>query len=178
MLSVLRLALIPAFIYLFVTYDDKRWYAFAVFAFASATDILDGYIARKHNWVTPAGKILDPLADKLMQAAVICCITFDKRENPFFILLAALFLFKETAMGVGSLIIIRRKHKIAASNWFGKAATVAFFIITSIYMFYNESEVLNFILGILLVLVLIGALLLYYFKVFRGLYGLKIRKKE
>jgi cardiolipin synthase len=172
-LSVIRLALVPVFIYVFLILEKRAWALF-IFALASATDILDGYLARKYGWITQAGKLLDPIADKLMQAAVICCITV---KNSFFIWIAVLFLLKESAMGIGSLIVIRKKHDIAVSSWYGKAATVAFFFITAVFIIKSQNELLNIILGALLSIVLITAFLLYYFKVFRGIYGIKWRNK-
>ena len=177
-LSAIRLALIPVFIYVFFLGEEKRLIALLIFAVASATDIVDGYLARRYGWITPLGKLLDPLADKLMQGAVIFCIAVANRENVFFIWLAVLFVIKETAMGIGSLIVIRKKNAIAVSNWYGKAASVAFFFITSVYIFYSDNYVLNIVLGVLLAIVLIAALLMYYFKVFRGLYGIKLAHKE
>jgi len=175
-LSAIRLALIPVFIYLF--FNEAKPIAALIFALASATDILDGYLARKNDWVSPLGKILDPLADKLMQGAVICCLAIFNLDNIFFVGIAILFLLKESAMMVGACIVIRKKHDIVVSNWYGKAATVAFFCITTILLFDSENKVLNIILGIMLILVLLAALLLYYFKVFRGLYGIKWRQKK
>jgi cardiolipin synthase len=174
-LSVIRLALIPLFIYVFFLGKDKRLIALLVFALASSTDILDGYLARKYNWITPLGKILDPLADKLMQAAVLFCVAIENIDRVFFIFLTGLFVIKESAMAIGSLIVIRKKHDIAVSNRYGKAATVAFFCITAV-LINSQNTILNIVLGILLALVLIAALLLYYFKVFRGVYGIKLRK--
>ena len=66
-LTLLRILLIP-FIILF-NYMDEPWYSWAslaVFLLASITDWLDGYLARKHNLVTTFGKLMDPLADKLL----------------------------------------------------------------------------------------------------------------
>jgi len=174
-LSVLRLALIPVFIHIFFMGAEKRIYALLVFAFASGTDILDGYLARKYGWVTQTGKLLDPLADKLMQAAVMCCLAI---ENIFFIWIAILFVLKETAMGIGSIIVIRKKHDIAVSNWYGKAATVCFFFITAVFIVYNQNKTMNIILGVLLAAVLVAALLMYYIKVFRGIYGINFKKKS
>ncbi|PKM62811.1 MAG: CDP-diacylglycerol--glycerol-3-phosphate 3-phosphatidyltransferase [Firmicutes bacterium HGW-Firmicutes-21] len=174
-LSAIRLAMIPIFIYVFFLGTDKRLLALLVFALASSTDILDGYLARRYNWVTPLGKLLDPIADKLMQAAVILCLTIENSNNILFIWIAILFIIKETAMAVGSLIVIRKKHDIAVSNWYGKAATVAFFCITAV-LINSQNTTLNLFLGVLLALVLVTALLLYYFRVFRGVYGIKWRK--
>lgn len=175
-LSTIRLALIPVFIYLF--FYSVEIYAAFIFALASATDILDGYLARKNNWVSAVGKLLDPLADKLMQATVICCLAIKSSDNLFFIGLAILFILKESAMAIGSIIVIRKKHDIAVSNWYGKAATVAFYCITTVFIFKNNNMILNVILGVLLVASLVTALLLYYFKIFRGKYGIKWLHKQ
>lgn len=173
-LSVIRLSLVPVFIYVFLVLEKRTWALF-IFALASGTDILDGYLARKHGWITSAGKLLDPLADKLMQAAVIICLTI---ENIFFIWIAALLLIKDTAMLIGSIIVIRKKHDIAVSNWYGKAATVIFFFITAVFILNSNNTVLNIVLGIVLAIVLVTAFLLYYFKVFRGRYGIKFKKSS
>ena len=63
-LTLLRVALIPVYIWAFLT--DKYILAIIIFALASITDTLDGYIARKNNLVTNFGKIMDPLADKVL----------------------------------------------------------------------------------------------------------------
>jgi cardiolipin synthase len=173
-LSIIRLLLVPAFIYMFLGLDERTWALF-IFALASGTDILDGYLARKYGWITQAGKLLDPLADKLMQASVIICLSV---KNIFFIWIAALLLIKDTAMLVGSVIVIRRKHDIAVSNWYGKAATVIFFFITAVFIINSNNTVLNIVLGVVLAVALVAALLLYYFKVFRGRYGIKLKKNK
>lgn len=175
-LSIIRLCMIPLFVYLF--FKDEKFLAILTFALASLTDILDGYLARRYGWVTPLGKLLDPAADKMMQATVITCVAIQNSDNIFFIIVAALFIFKELLMGVGAVIVIKKKRDIAVSNWYGKAATVAFFFITSIMIFNEKSITLNFLLAALLVAVFVTALLLYYFKVFRGTYDLKLRSSK
>ena len=63
-LTMLRLVLIPVFVYLFWKVDRKA--ALVVFLVASLTDMLDGMLARKLNQITDFGKLFDPLADKVM----------------------------------------------------------------------------------------------------------------
>ena len=66
-LTIFRIALVPVFlIILYIDNGATNWVAFAIFCIASATDALDGYIARKYNLITDFGKFMDPLADKLL----------------------------------------------------------------------------------------------------------------
>ena len=68
----MRVALIPVFILLFcLPFSWSYWAASAIFAFASFTDWLDGYLARRLNQSTPFGAFLDPVADKLLVAVAL-----------------------------------------------------------------------------------------------------------
>lgn len=71
-LTVLRILLIPVFLFfLFFEMQHGRIFAVSVFVIASLTDALDGYIARKHNLITNFGKLMDPLADKLLVCSAL-----------------------------------------------------------------------------------------------------------
>ncbi len=72
LLSLFRIAIIPALVYL-LTFSDARSALLAalVFLVASVTDYFDGYLARRHQTVSNVGKILDPLADKLIIVAAL-----------------------------------------------------------------------------------------------------------
>lgn len=71
-LTLIRVALIPVFILLFcLPFSWSYWAASAIFAFASFTDWLDGYLARRLNQSTPFGAFLDPVADKLLVAVAL-----------------------------------------------------------------------------------------------------------
>ena len=63
-LSLIRLLMVGLFIYLFA--NGMYSGAFIVYIVAFFTDLLDGYIARRNNWISDIGKVLDHLADKLM----------------------------------------------------------------------------------------------------------------
>ncbi len=74
-LTLLRTAAVPVFIVLYLM--DKIYAAGILFILASATDALDGHLARKHGLVTNFGKIMDPLADKILVYSAMCLLVQD-----------------------------------------------------------------------------------------------------
>src|SRR6187431_214297 len=79
-LTMLRLALIPLFIVLYVSAGDgSSWAAGWVFLVAGVTDQVDGYLARRWHVESQFGKLADPLADRLMiDSAVVMLVAFDR----------------------------------------------------------------------------------------------------
>ena len=84
LLSLFRILIIPVLVYLLTFPDaDSALLAAALFMFASVTDYFDGYLARRNQSVSDVGKILDPLADKLMIAsALIMLAAIDRPHEP------------------------------------------------------------------------------------------------
>lgn len=119
LLSFLRLCLIPLMIWL---YCSQRNYALtaAVLILSGLTDMVDGYIARRFNMVTDFGKALDPIADKLTQAAVMFCLVtrFQMMLVPLLLL-----IFKEVCNGIMSLAVIKKTGKVCGADWHGKVCT-------------------------------------------------------
>lgn len=146
MLTVVRFLLMPVFVYFFFSEIDRNYIISSViFLLAGVTDILDGYIARKYNMVTKWGKLMDPLADKIMQLTVIFCLTY-KNAIPLWVIYV--FLTKEMLMVVGSLVLYRDKIVIGAS-WYGKAATVLFYLaILAIILLDITAVQSTFLIGI------------------------------
>ena len=170
-ITMFRVFLIPVFVILLML-DEIPYYNFialAVFSVACFSDFLDGYLARKNGWTTEAGKILDPLADKLMQAAAIISLAV---RQPVLIWLVVLFVAKESCMLAGALFIVKKRKAIAPSSWYGKAASAVFACVVAVLILMWENELLAVILSVLLGAVLVFALLMYYLKVFRGKYGI------
>lgn len=82
LLSLFRILIIPALVYL-LTFPDRisALLAASLFLFASVTDYFDGYLARRNQSVSDVGKILDPLADKLMVASALIMLAAIDRPN-------------------------------------------------------------------------------------------------
>lgn len=125
LLTILRMILIPVFVLVFFSkMENARYWALGVYAVASFTDLIDGQIARKFNVVTELGKVLDPLADKLMLITVIISF-FVADVIPWYI--PAVVLTKEVFMIISGLILYNRKDRVVIpANYFGKTATVLF----------------------------------------------------
>ena len=98
--------------------------ALSVFVFAFFTDVLDGQLARANGWVTNLGKLLDPLADKLMTLAALICIYFGKHKT-IYLILFLLMAIKELLMMVGGLLLAKR-NVVVMAYWPGKIATGLF----------------------------------------------------
>lgn len=157
-LSFFRICLVPVFIYLFSVKNEHLW-AIAVFLLAGATDIMDGYLARRNHWITNIGKVLDPLADKCMQISALVCLGFSGLV-PWWIV--AVLSAKELVLLVGATKVLKKKKVYVQSNWYGKAGTVAFYIVVVLLVTVkNMSGIVRLLLGIFLIGFMLFALIMY-----------------
>ncbi len=162
LLSVIRILLIPVFIYLY--YKDMKVEAVIVLAVSGITDTLDGKIARRFNQISDLGKILDPVADKLSQIAIaiMLFIEFRTAENTMinaFGWVFLVFLIKEAVMIIGGLIMLLLNIRPGAAEIFGKVATLIFYSVMTIIMAIGpEVGALNELLGFELPAVATGIL--------------------
>lgn len=124
-LCFLRIALIPVFTTLFI----KGSYipAFILMIVAAVTDLLDGKIARKYNMVSNLGKILDPIADKLSQIAIVI-ILIVKFWDGYLKYILFLFIVKELLMVVGGVLLMAKGMRPVAAEMWGKVATTVFYV--------------------------------------------------
>ena len=126
LLSYFRFLLIPLIVWLYCF--EKQFNAAAwVMAASAATDVIDGWIARRFNMITDWGKIIDPIADKLTQVTICSCLAW--RFVPVRYLLF-LLVAKEVFLGVVSLVFIKKTDTVVGSVWYGKATTVVLFLVT------------------------------------------------
>ena len=122
-LTVLRVLMIPLFLILY--FCGQFLWAFIVFALASFTDMLDGMIARKYNLVTDFGKLMDPLADKLLTiAAFICLLARHPLGEAAGLIMLIVIISRELIVTSIRLIAAEKGIVIAADKW-GKMKTIA-----------------------------------------------------
>ena len=118
LISAGRIFLVPVFVSYYL--DGKVTAAMGVILLAAASDVLDGAIARRFNMVTKLGKILDPVADKLMQAAMMLCAAL---ETPAVWLLLGLHVLREAVLSLTGLHVILVTGQVHSAKWYGKLCT-------------------------------------------------------
>ena len=157
-LSVIRLMLVGVFVYCY--FNINVYIALGVFILAGVTDVLDGILARKFNWITNLGKILDPIADKSMQCTVLLCMSVGEDHLiPWWV--AAFFLIKEMLLGVGAIFVFKKKDTVVSSKWFGKLAVCIFYATVFIIITFTPSRNIVILLSLITVGFALGAFLSY-----------------
>lgn len=120
LMSVFRIALIPLVVWLYSV--EKNYYAaIGVIVLSAVTDIIDGWIARHFNMISDFGKALDPLADKLTQAALLLCLL--SKYNLMRELIVIFGLCEITKFTLG-IIVAKKYDEVNGAKWYGKANTV------------------------------------------------------
>lgn len=155
-LTVFRVLLIPLFVLFmqpFMPYGDVI--ALIIFIVASLTDLFDGKIARKYNLITNFGKLMDPLADKLLVCtAMLCLMDIDRLPAIAVIIIIA----REFIISAVRLVAASENVVIAASMW-GKAKTVSQMTMVIILLlhfdwpYYNYLELLLIIVATVLTVI-------------------------
>lgn len=153
-LTFARILMVPVFIGVLVSsMEGARLIAVGIFVLASLTDFLDGYLARKYGLITDLGKLMDPIADKILVTAALVGLVQMGRITiwPVILILAREFMitsFRSLAAYKGSVI--------AASAW-GKVKTVTQ-MIAIILLLLTNSVLADIILWISVVLTVISAM--------------------
>lgn len=165
-LSSIRLCLV--FVFAFLFFQGYLLASLIVFLVAGLTDIADGYLARKYNWITSLGKILDPLADKSMQCTVLVCLCIEQFV-PIWLIIP--FVVKELTLLLLGFLMIRKRSVIVTSSWFGKLAVCVFYaaIVLLIALHNNvlavpENAFIIYIIGGVALFFTLFAFVMYFVK--------------
>jgi CDP-diacylglycerol--glycerol-3-phosphate 3-phosphatidyltransferase len=119
-LTLVRVALVPVLVAVLLSaLPDADTLAAIVFVIASATDALDGWIARRRSMVTAFGKLMDPLADKLLITAALVSLVALYRLDAW---VAMVIIAREFAVTGLRMLAVEQGHVISASVW-GKLKT-------------------------------------------------------
>ena len=166
-MSFIRILLIPVIIVLYCTFN-QHIIAAGVVVFSALTDVVDGFIARRYNMITDLGKFLDPLADKLTQAAMIICVA---TKNWWIVFLLVIMLVRELLLFIWGLLFFKKNDAVNSSRWYGKLSTVVVYLsMFVIFLFPTLSiEIIKTLFSICVVVVALSAFLYgnFYLSLFR-----------
>lgn len=180
MMGYFRIILIPIFLYTYCNATSlKDYYIVAgIVCISGITDFLDGYIARNFNMITELGKFIDPLADKLTQAALVFSLAFTHKLMWY---LVGLFIVKEGFMAIMGIIMLRKGKKLDGAKWFGKLCTAILYIVMFILILFPKmndtiSSFLIIVCGIFMLLSFILYIHVYY-KMHKSITVIKFRSR-
>ena len=127
-ITVARILFAPAFIWLLListnqASDVTRWVAAGLFVLGMATDGIDGFIARRYNMVTDLGKILDPIADKVLTGGALIALSI-LGELPWWV--TAIILVREVGITIFRMAVI--SNQVIPASRGGKIKTVTQFV--------------------------------------------------
>lgn len=171
-LTLSRFIFIP---FIFVAIINENFFdAFILLTISGLTDVLDGFIARKFNYITNFGKLIDPLADKFTQIFTLIALC-NIEMIPQWLLIV--IFFKEGLMIVGASFLYGKKL-VVSSRWYGKLATVLFYIAivtTFIINYFKLDYSFDIYIYYVAMIVTIFALIMYYIDFYKQGY---VNKEE
>lgn len=147
-LSLLRIFLIPIFMFFYLAefISVGKIIAIIIFVIAALTDMLDGKIARKYNLVTNLGKLLDPIADKLLVISGLLMVVVDLTlPHPYGLIIAVVIIGRELLISAFRQIAATQNIVMAADK-FGKLKTVTQVIalpLTFLYSYFKYNVIVN-----------------------------------
>ncbi len=176
-LCYFRILLIPVFMIAYINAKNSwdYYFAAAVVLLSGLTDFADGFIARHFNMVTELGKAIDPVADKLSQAAIVISLMIRIEPMRWLFLL---FAVKELFMGITSIVLLKKHNtKMDGAKWFGKVSTFVFYTVMFIIIVFPSLDI-----GVRDILILVSGIFLLlafllYAQVFLRMYQETQRKK-
>lgn len=141
-LSLFRLILIPVYVSVYLNAEDDSEYILAaiIMALSCITDMIDGKIARHFNMISNVGKVLDPMADKFTQLALILCLS---AKYSILYPVLVLFLVKEFFQLFASIFHIRKGKVLPGALMAGKVCTTVLFTsLIALVLFPHMNEIM------------------------------------
>ena len=133
LITLARIALAPLFIWVLFVFQNpaahERWIVVFLFVLASATDGVDGALARKRNQVTDLGKLLDPIADKVLIGGALLALSALGQIDWW---ITAVILIREIGITVYRFVVI--KDRVIAASGGGKLKTIMQSIAVGFYL--------------------------------------------
>lgn len=160
-LSFFRILLIPLIVVLYCKYKMYGWTTVVILV-SGFTDVLDGWIARKYHMISDFGKLLDPVADKLTQAAVALslCMRF-----PYMFYLFILMFIKEMMVGISGLLGVRQSGEVHGAEWHGKLTTCVIYATLLLHIvWYDITKTVSNISLLVAAIVMVYSLTRYVMK--------------
>lgn len=154
-----RILLIPLFVWV---YCSRKQYSLAawILILSGVTDVVDGFIARTFHMVSDLGKALDPIADKLIQAAVLLCLG---SRFPMMFFLADLLIVKESISGLMSLLAISRTNEVKSADWHGKITTCLLYMTMLLHILWSDiPEAISTFLTAFCILMMTISFMMYF----------------
>ncbi len=138
-ISLIRIALIPVFIAIYFSdiKNGQQW-AFLIIVLSALSDVADGIIARKFNMVSNFGKVLDPIADKLTQVAIVVILCF---KHTTLIPVFCVLFTKELLTAFAATFWFKKGMKPVSARWWGKLSTA---LLYSTFMYYMIIDMLAY----------------------------------
>jgi len=174
-ISFLRFLLVIPLWFLLDNYGSQsvRYITFALCLFVAATDMLDGYIARKLNQVTEVGKIIDPLADKAAMAVVVVKLFLINEISAFFFFT---IILRDITIFIGGLFVAKILGRVLPSNKLGKI-TVLFIgsVVLMILLGINRENIIYQFVYYSSIVLMYTSLIAY---IYRAVEFIKRKKNE
>lgn len=134
LLSCFRICLIPLIIWLYCVQENNVVTAL-ILILSGLTDVVDGFIARRFHMISNLGKMLDPVADKATQGAMLFCLI---TRYPTMLQPLSLLVIKEAFVGATSLIVIKKTGNVIGADLHGKITTCLLYIMMILHVLWHD----------------------------------------
>ena len=160
-LTIGRVLMIPVFLVLmYVDFPGSRYWALGVYIVACLTDFADGYIARHYNQISDFGKFMDPLADKCLVMAALCCFV---EQGDMLAWILAIVLVREFAVS-GMRLVAVEKGRVIAAAWSGKIKTASTMVCICLMLLLSNAATLRLVCVWIILLTTIYSGVEYFIK--------------